>query len=407
MRQSQLFSKSTKDVAKDEESINAQLLIRGGYVDKLMAGVYSFLPLGWRVIQKIETIVREEIAAVGGQELLLPALQPKQLWEKTGRWTTLDVLYRLADDGVAFGPTHEEVVTPLAKRFIHSYKDLPKQVYQIQTKFRHEPRAKSGLLRGREFIMKDLYSFHATSEDLDVYHEAVRLAYGKIYQRLGLGELTHYTYASGGTFAKYSHEFQTITPAGEDTIHVCQGCQQAVNEEIKGETTNCPNCQGTDWLATQASEVGNIFKLQTKFSEPFELTYQTATGKLQPVVMGCYGLGISRLMGVLVEVFHDERGIVWPAAVAPYQVHLLALGEEAAGAERAEKELTAAGIEVLFDDRPDVSAGQKLKESDLLGLPVRLVISNKVAAGQVEYKLRASDQAEQLTIKEAIKRLTL
>lgn len=407
MRQSQLFSKSTKDIAKDEQSVNAQLLIRGGYVDKLMAGVYSWLPLGLRVIKKIEQIVREEMNKIGGQELLLPALQPKQIWDQTGRWETLDVLYRLPDDGVAFGPTHEEVVTPLAKQFIRSYKDLPVAVYQIQTKFRNEPRAKSGVLRGREFIMKDLYSFHATAADLAAYYEQVHGAYNQIFTRLGLGELTHYTYASGGTFSKYSHEFQAVTPAGEDTIHICPACGQAINDEIKGETATCPGCGGADWQTTMASEVGNIFQLQTKFSEPFDLTYQAADGSVHPVIMGCYGIGISRLVGVITEVFHDDKGIMWPVAVAPYRAHLLALGAEAVEVANAVyDQLTAAGIEVLFDDRPEASAGQKLAEADLLGLPVRLIVSAKVPAGQVEYKLRRDDAVEQLPVAEAISRLT-
>lgn len=409
MRQSELFCFTRKETPKEEQSINAQLLLRGGYIDKVMAGVYTLLPLGLRVVRKIETVVREEMNAIGGQEILMPALQPRANWEQTGRWETLDVLYKLPDDDVAFGPTHEEIVAPLAKQFIHSYKDLPKAVYQIQTKFRNEPRAKSGLLRGREFIMKDLYSFHRTEADLDLYYDTVTAAYRRVFDRLGIGDATYFTYASGGTFSKYSHEFQTVTAAGEDTIHCHEQQRLAINQEIKADVEQIPELADQKLTERTACEVGNIFKLNTKFSTPFKVTYADEQGKEQAVIMGCYGIGITRLMGVLVELFHDDRGICWPKAVAPYAVHILSLaGENTAVANQADAVYTAlqqAGIEVLYDDRAGVSAGEKFATSDLLGLPVRLVISAK-SGDRVEYKERTSTDTTMLTVAEAIARVT-
>jgi len=408
MRQSQLFCQTRKETPKEEQSINAKLLIRAGLVDKVMAGVYTLLPLGLRVVRKIEAVVREEMNAIGGQELLMPALQPRTNWEQTGRWDTLDVLYKLPDDDVAFGPTHEEIVAPLAKQFIHSYKDLPKAVYQIQTKFRNEPRAKSGLLRGREFVMKDLYSFHRTEADLDAYYEKVADAYRRVFDRLGIGEQTYFTYAAGGTFSKYSHEFQTLTAAGEDTVYIHPQQLLAINQEIKAEVSQIPELAEEELIEKTACEVGNIFKLKTKFSDPFKVTYADEQGKEQPVIMGCYGIGITRLMGVLVELFHDDKGICWPKVVAPYAVHLLSLaGENSSVAKQADavyQALQQAGVEVLYDDRADASAGEKFASSDLIGLPVRLVVSAKTGE-QVEYKERTKTEAVLLSVAEVISRL--
>jgi len=378
MRQSQLFYKTLKDVPKDEVSINAQLLIRAGFIAKVGAGIYNFLPLGFRVLKKIEAIIRREMEAIGGQEILMPSLHPKEFWEKTGRWETYEDLYKLKDNkkDFALGPTHEEIVVPLAKNLIQSYQDLPLYLFQIQTKFRNEKRVKSGLLRVKEFAMKDLYSFHSDEKDLDGYYEKVKAAYFRIFKQAGLAKETFLTYASGGTFSKYSHEFQVLTPAGEDIIYICDNCQQAINREIKGETAKCPNCGKQSFKEEKAVEVGNIFKLKTKYSEPFSLKYVDRGGREKTVVMGCYGIGLGRLMGAVVEVFHDEKGIIWPATIAPFKVHLLALtGEKVRrAAEKLYQTLTDKKIEVLYDDR-EKSAGEKLVEADLIGLPLRLVIS--------------------------------
>lgn len=398
MRQSHLFTKTAKDVSKEEVSANAQLLLRAGFVDRLFAGVYTFLPLGLRTLTKIENIIREEMNRVGGQEILLPALHPKENWETTGRWNEVDVLFKLMGSGdkeYALGATHEEIVTPTVQKFVNSYKDLPRAVYQIQTKFRNEARAKSGILRGREFRMKDLYSFHANQADLDQYYDQMTEAYFRVYERCGLRAKTYLTYASGGAFSKYSHEYQTVTEAGEDLIYVCAKCDIAVNKEILADLKNaCPQCQNSDLREEKAIEVGNIFKLGTRFSEPFGFTFADENNQAQPVIMGCYGIGPSRVMGTIVELLHDDKGILWPAEVAPFKFHLVSLAQDAdtvAKANEIYELLTAAGAEVLYDDRPDVRPGEKFADSDLLGLPWRLVISTKsLAAGGVEVKNRTT-----------------
>lgn len=403
MKQSLLATKTLRETPTDETSVNAVLLTRAGFIDKLAAGIYSFLPLGLRVLRKIENIVREEMTAVNGQEILMPALHPQDNWIKTGRWSTLDVLFKLKSGGnknFALGSTHEEIVSPLAKKIIFSHKDLPLYLFQIQTKFRDEPRAKSGLLRGREFSMKDLYSFHTDAADLNEYYEKVIAAYKKIYERLELGEHTYLTLASGGSFSQYSHEFQTAASAGEDTIYICQKCGLAVNKEIKHENPLCPECQNNDFRETSAIEIGNIFKLGDKYSTPFELKYKDRDGREQPVIMGCYGIGPSRLMGTLAEIFHDDKGLVWPETVAPYKYHLLALGENEIVAKEADalyEKLIAAEQEILYDDRR-LPAGQKFAEADLIGLPYRLVISEKTAAQKkVELKKRRGQKTELLS----------
>jgi prolyl-tRNA synthetase len=405
MLQSKLFGKTLRDAPKDEQSVNSKLLHQAGYIEKLMSGVYSYLPLGLRVIKKIENVVRQEINKLGGQEVLLPALQPKELWDVTGRWDIYAaerIMYQFADHTGRFlglGPTHEEIVTPLAKRDVMSYRDLPFSLYQFQTKFRSELRAKSGVLRGREFLMKDLYSFHATAEDLQKYYDASIRAYQNIYERVGIGDNTVITFASGGSFSKYAHEFQAINEAGEDTIYFCSTCRIAVNSEVIVDQPSCPNC-GTPKAKLQelrAIEVGNIFQLNQKFSAPFELTFKDQAGVDQPVLMGCYGLGVSRLMGAIAEIHHDDKGLTWPMAVAPYQVHLVRLGDEpdvVTAAEKLYSEMEQAGIEVLYDDR-SASAGVKLKDADLIGLPIRVIVSAKtLAAGKVEWKLRAADETK-------------
>lgn len=403
MKQSQLVTKTKKVVSQQEASINAQLLERAGYVSKLMSGVYTYLPLGLRVLSKIEAHVREAMNGLGGQEILLPALQPRAPWDVTGRWSTVDVLYKIkvGDKDFCLGPTHEEIVAPLLKEYITSYRDLPRAVYQIQTKFRNEPRAKSGLLRGREFRMKDLYSFHATEADLDTYYHKVTEAYIQLFKKCGLGDITYFTFASGGTFTKYSHEFQTVTVSGEDTIFVCEGCRVAVNQEIVADQSTCPTCSSKDLVERKSIEVGNIFKLMYRFSEPFNLVYSDAQDTKQNIPMGCYGLGTSRLIGAIVEALHDDRGIMWPVSVAPYTVHFISLArtpEMKTQAQALYEKMNNASIEVLFDDR-ECNAGEKFADADLIGIPLRIVMSEKtVAQHSLEVKARNSTESALIPI---------
>lgn len=401
MKQSQLFTKTLKEAPSDEIAKNAKLLIRAGFVDKLQAGVYTYLPLGLRVLKKIENIIREEMNNVGGQEILMPSLQPKENWQTTGRWDTMDDLYKVSDTSGrenALGPTHEEIVVPLAKQFISSYRDLPFATYQFQNKFRMELRAKSGILRGREFIMKDMYSFHRDEADFLPYYDEVKKAYARVFERAGIGATTFLTFASGGSFSKYSHEFQTLTSAGEDTIYICDKCRIALNKEIiEDQHHACPQCGSKDLRTETSVEVGNIFDLKTRFSAPFNLTYKDEEGKDQPVVMGCYGIGLGRVLGTVVEVHGDEQGLVWPREIAPFQVHLVELGSKDDDSVRNEAqklydELTSGGVEVLWDDR-ELRPGEKFAESDLIGIPLRVVVSAKtLAAKTFEIKNRATGE---------------
>ncbi|MEK7569616.1 MAG: aminoacyl--tRNA ligase-related protein [Patescibacteria group bacterium] len=401
MRQSKLFTRTKKEAPADEVSRNAELLARGGFIHKEMSGVYSFLPLGLRVLKNIENIIREEMNKTGAQELFMSSFQPKENWEKTGRWSAMTDLFKVSDSSgreVALGPTHEEIIVPILKNYVSSYKDLPVAVYQIQNKFRMELRAKSGLLRGREFLMKDLYSFHASQEDFENYYEIMKGAYRSVYERAGIGHLTYLTFASGGTFSKYSHEFQTITPAGEDTIYLDEDSGIAVNKEVLGgDVLDQLGLKKEKMVEHRAIEVGNIFDLKTKYSAPFNLVFTDEKGEKQPVLMGCYGIGLGRLMGTIVEVLSDDKGIIWPESVAPYRVHLLSLGEGEIlrEAEKVYEKLRAGGLEVLFDDRAGVSAGEKFADADLLGMPYRAVISERsMKEGGIEIKKRNQEKGE-------------
>jgi len=401
MRYSKLFSKTSKNAIADADCVNAKLLTQAGFISKEMSGVYNYLPLGLRVLQKIQNIIREEINAVDGQEILMPVLSSLESWQKTGRDKSMaEILFCL--NNLVLNPTHEEVVTPLLQKYIFSYKDLPVAVYQIRDKFRNEPRAKSGLLRGREFNMKDLYSFHTDTAALDKYYDQVADAYKKIFDRLGIGDITYLTFASGGTFSKYSHEFQTVCPTGEDTIYVCEKCKMAVNQELIDPTTGgaktCPKCNSADLVEKKSIETGNIFKLGTKYSSAFNFNYLDADNKLQPIIMGCYGMGPSRIMGTLVEVFNDEKGIIWPESVAPYQIHLIGLDPKA---DELYEKLNSDNI--LYDDRPDVSAGTKFADADLIGIPLRLVVSKKsLESGGVEVKQRSDTEIKIMSIDDVI-----
>ncbi len=405
MKQSEYFVKTQKTYPKDETSLNAQLLIKAGFIDKLMAGVYTLLPLGFRVFKNIEQIIREEMNNIGGQEVYMPTLQPKKNWLLTGRWDEVDVLFKLDMSGdkkqVALGPTHEEVISPLVSKHINSYKDLPFSVYHIQNKFRNEKRAKSGILRGREFIMKDLYSFHADQKSLDDFYIEATKAYKNIFRRVGIEKVTYKTYASGGTFSKYSHEFQTLTDAGEDLIYICDNCHIAINKEIiEDQEHKCPECGNDDLHVDKAVEVGNIFKLSTKFSEPFKLKYVNEQGKEDLVVMGCYGIGLQRLMGTVVEVCNDDKGILWPDAIAPFKVHLISIKKNKE-AEELYNKFVQDGIDVLYDDREDIGPGSKFNDADLIGCPYRLVVSEKTLKEKcVELKRRNSDKIDMLKIDE-------
>lgn len=411
MKYSKLFSKTLRQPPKDAETVNHKLLTQAGFVDQLMAGVYSYLPLGLRVLRKIENIVREEMDEVGGQEILMPILHPKENWVTTGGWDKIDVLFKIKSrtgKEYALGQSEEEVVTPLVLGRNITYKDLPIAVYQIHWKYRDELRAKSGILRGREFYMKDMYSFHENQEDFLAYYEEVKKAYIKIFKRLGL--VAKVTEASGGSFSeKISYEFMVLTDAGEDNILYCSECDFCVNVEIaKGKVgSKCPSCKKGDLKEAVASEVGNVFDLGQKYGKDFGFSFTAKDGSKQIPVMGCYGLGISRVMGTIVEKHSDDKGIIWPATVAPFDAHLVHI--EDSGTEKWAKEtyeeLTQAGLEILWDDRVDVSAGGKFADADLIGIPVRLVVSKKVGEGKVEWKERGEEKIEVILVKEALKRL--
>ncbi len=400
MRQSDLFTKTLKNISQEETSKNARLLLKAGYINKVAAGVYTLLPLGLKVISKIKNIVREEMNQISGQEILMPALSPKDLWQKTGRWDSFDALFRLqASDSreYALGASHEEVVVPLLKQYISSYKDLPLSVYQIQNKFRNEKRAKAGLLRGREFLMKDMYSFHLNQADLDDYYKKVTDAYFKIFARLGLKDKTYLSYASGGDFSPYSHEFQTECASGEDDINLCQKCKIAINQEIIKEQSDCPKCGNKELILKKAIEVANIFKLGTRFSQPFKLQLE---GK--DILMGCYGLGISRVMGAIVEIMSSDNKIIWPEELAPFKVHLIDLNSQKE-ADRIYQKLLAANIEVLYDDRDKLRAGEKFAEADLFGCQYRLLISAKtIEKNLLELRDNHQEKTEFLSIEEIL-----
>ncbi len=410
MKQSQLFTKTSKTSPAEEEAINAKLLLRGGFIRKMSAGVYSYLPLGRRVLDRINAIIREEMNKIGGQEVLMNTLVAKDYLERSRRWHT-DVAYEFKSpfgEDLALGWTHEEIITAIATNFISSYKDLPFSAYQVQTKFRAEPRAKSGLLRGREFLMKDLYSFHTTKEDLDLFYFKVIEAYKIIFARLGLE--TKVVEAAGGAFTKdYTHEFQVLTPVGEDTVIHCTKCDYAQNKEIAlvGGGHRCPKCQ-SDVVEAQGIEVGNVFRLGTRYSDAFDLKFTDEKGEKHPVIMGSYGIGPTRVMGAIVEIANDAGGIIWPESVAPFMVHLVELKSEKASvkkiAEKVYSQLQKAGVEVLHDDR-DISAGAKFADADLIGCPWRAVVSEKNGE-EIELKARNSKTSKQVSLVDLVKRMS-
>lgn len=409
MRYSKLFGQTRKTPPADAETINHKLLVQGGFVRQLMAGVYNYLPLGLRTLNKIRNVIREEMNAIGGQEILMPNLHPSSNWKQSGGWDNIDVLFKLESrtgKDYALAQSHEEVVTPLAKEMIESYKDLPLSVYQIQWHYRDELRAKSGILRGKEFEMKDMYSFHETREDFERYYEEVKKAYIRAYEKIGL--VAKVTEASGGGFTdKISYEFMVLTDAGEDDIIYCPSCEFCVNKEIAEveRDDKCEKCGKGKLKSATASEVGNVFDLGSKYAKDFEVTYTGRDGELKKPVMGCYGWGTTRTMGVLVEKNHDENGIIWPARVAPFQVQLISLNtDEAEVVKRAEevyKRLKEAGIEVLYDDRDDAGAGEKFADADLIGNPLRVVISAKTG-DKLELKRRGEKEERLLSFEKVV-----
>lgn len=386
MRQSKLFTKTKKEVPADETAKNAQLLLQAGFIYKNMAGVYTFLPLGLRVIEKINGIIRREMASIGTQEMYMPSLQNPELWKKSDRWSDelVDVWFKSelrAGGDVGFAWTHEEVITEVMRQYVSSYKDLPFAAYHIQTKFRNEMRAKSGIMRTREFWMKDAYSFSADEVQHTAYYEACAEAYMRIFDEIGIGDKTYKTFASGGAFTKFSHEFQTLAEAGEDIVYVCEEKGIAVNAEVLADADLSELGVTREELVERKSiEVGNIFSLGTKFSEAIGLMFKDESGAERPVIMGSYGIGPARAMGTVVDLLSDEKGIVWPKSIAPYLVHLVALNTEEAEirdwADGLYSNLQGANIEVLYDDR-DARAGEKFADSDLIGLPYRVVVSKK------------------------------
>lgn len=406
MKLSESFVKTLKDAPKDAETINHQLLVRAGFIRQLMAGVYIYLPLGLKVLNKISQIVREEMNKIGGREVLMPVLHPSSIWKTTGGWDNIEVLFKIKSrtkKDYALAQSNEETVTPLAQEFLHTHKDLPLAIYHINWKFRDELRSKSGILRGREFLMKDLYSFHIDQKDFEEYYKIAKKAYLKIFERLGL--TAKVTEASGGGFSeKISYEFEVLTDAGEANILYCDKCDYCINiDDIKKykEGDLCPACGKDKLKHSLAAEVGNVFDLGQKYTRAFGLIITNEKGERVYPIMGCYGIGITRTMGVIVEKFNDERGIIWPKSVAPFDVHLIGLNKKG---DDIYKSLTEKGIDVLFDDR-DLGAGEKFADADLIGIPARLVVSDKTE-GKIELKMRDSEKVELLSFDEVLARIS-
>lgn len=409
MLYSQLFGKTIKEVSAKYEARSHELLTRGGFINQVASGIYNILPLGKKVMVKIEQIIREEINAIGGQEITMPLLHPKTLWQKTDRWQTVDILFKTKSrfgQEYALAPTHEETVVPLAKKWIKSYRDLPLYLYHITEKFRDEPRPKSGILRGREFGMKDLYSFHENHDDLVAYYQKVIKAYLRIFKRCGLTNI-RITEASGGSFTKkYSHEFNVLTEAGEVYLIYCNSCNFTQNKEITKikEGERCPKCGHTRLQTGKAIEVGNIFDLGTRFSQAFKVSFIGRDNQSHLAVMGCYGIGTTRLLGAIAEINNDKNGIIWPKEVTPYHCHLVNLNLLGNLSDVVYNTLKAKKVDVLYDDRDNISGGEKLMTADLIGIPVRLVISEKTKTN-VEWKERTEEKKKLLSVAEIIEKV--
>lgn len=413
MRATQLFTRTSKSHPADETSKNAQLLIQAGFVYKEMAGVYAYLPLGLKVVENIKKIVREEMNAINSNELIMTGLQRKEVWEKTGRWSdeAVDVWFKThLQDGteLGLGWSHEEPIVEMLKQFVQSYKDLPISLYQFQTKLRNELRAKSGIMRGREFVMKDMYSFHASAEDLEAYYNKTIDAYKRVYERLGIGNDTYVTFASGGSFTKFSHEFQTISEAGEDVIYLHRAKNIAINEEVINDAIKELGLNRDELEQVKTAEVGNIFNFGSKKTDDMGLHFTNESGERQSLYTGSYGVGVTRVMGVIAEKLSDDKGLVWPENVAPFKVFLAQLGsdeEVVATSQKLYDDLQAKGIEVFWDDR-DARPGEKFADADLYGIPYRVVVSNKtVQNNQFELKKRTSSDIELVSQQDLLKTL--
>ena len=411
MRQSQLFTKTRKEAPSDEVSKNAQLLIRAGFIHKEMAGVYDYLPLGLRVINNLRKIIGEEMQSIGSQEVSLSTLQDPEIWKATDRWDDekVDVWFKTKlknDTELGLGCTHEEPMVKMMKDHVSSYRDLPRYTHQFQTKFRNELRAKSGIMRGREFFMKDMYSFNKTQEDLDEFYEKVIVAYKNVYNRAGIGDKTYLTFASGGMFSKFSHEFQTICDAGEDHIYIDKEKNMAVNDEVmQDQILQNLGLIRENLVEAKSIEVGNIFKYGTRYTSELGLVFKDEDGSEKTVVLGAYGIGLGRLMGTIVELLSDDKGIIWPKEVSPFTVHLVRLGENStvvSAADNLYADLIKRGVEVLYDDR-DLRPGEKFADSDLIGIPVRFVVSEKtIAENKVEVKYRTETDSKLISKEEAL-----
>lgn len=413
MRQSKLFTRTRKDAPSDEVSKNAQLLIRAGFISKEMAGVYALLPLGLKVVENIKEIIRDEMNEIGGQEMVMTTLQNPELWEKTDRWDDkkVDIWFKTKlqsgkDLGLAW--SHEEPITDMMRNFISSYRDLPSYVYQFQTKLRNEVRAKSGIMRGREFLMKDLYSYSVDEESHQKFYEAATQAYHNVFDRLGIGDITFFTFASGGAFTQFSHEFQTLAETGEDTIYLDRNKKIAVNKEVlTDEVLNQLDLKRDDLEEVKASEVGNIFSFGSTKSEELDLYFTDEDGNKKPVILGSYGIGITRLVGVIAEIMSDEKGLIWPESIAPFQTHIVRIGDDVETVKQADdlyEKLSEKGAEVLYDDR-NVRVGEMLADADLIGIPNRVIVSSKsIQAGGVEMKPRNSDKTKIISLQKFLEK---
>jgi len=405
MRLSQLPFKPLKQAPSDTDTVNHRLLVQAGFVRQLMAGVYTYTPLGIKVLNKIRNVIRKEMNQIGAQEIVMPMLHPKQNWLTTGGWNNIDVLFKVKSrtkKEYALGQSHEEVITPLAKELIKSYRDLPLAMYQIHWKFRDELRSKSGIMRGREFEMKDMYSWHETQEDFERFYEQVKIAYIKAFKKVGL--TAKVTEASGGSFSqKISYEFMVLTDAGEDDIFYCDACDYCINQEIAkvkvGDT--CPKCGQSKLQLARASEVGNVFDLGQKYTKDFELTYSNQKGEKKHPIMGCYGWGTTRTMGVIVEKYNDKQGIVWPKEISPFDAQLININLDDQAAEDVYNHLQKSGVDVLWDDRDNESVGSKFADADLIGTPYRLVLSDK-NEGVIEVKNRSTGEIQLSSLDELV-----